>query len=219
VPADAVIPLPDGVDLRQVAGIGVAGITARSSLHTLARVGAEDRVLVLGASGGVGAVAVQLARATGATVWGQTTQAAKEAAITAGGAARAVVADAAGLVEAVSELKPTVILDGLGGAFTTAAVEALEPHGRLVIYGTSSDVQSTLNLRVLYRKGAAVLGYAGLLLSEDERRSILAALVDQIAAGQLNVPVEVVPLDQADACHQRILGRDVTGKLILDTRA
>jgi NADPH2:quinone reductase len=219
VPSDTAIPLPDGVDLRQAAGIGVAGVTAWSSLHSLAHVGADDRVLVLGASGGVGALAVQLARAAGATVWGQTTQAAKEPMITGNGAVRAVVTDAAGLVDAVSDLAPTVVLDGLGGAFTNAAVEALAPHGRLVIYGTSSDVMATLNLRVLYRKGAAILGYAGLLVPGGERRSILASLVDQIAAGQLQVPVEVVPLDEADACHQRILGQGVTGKLILDTRA
>ena len=55
VPADAVVALPAGADLAQVAGIGVAGTTAYLSLHDRAHVTSNDRVLVLGASGGVGA--------------------------------------------------------------------------------------------------------------------------------------------------------------------
>ena len=158
--------VPEGVDLAQPAGIGVAGVTAWETLHARAELAADDRVLVLGASGGVGSIAVQLADGTGAVVWGQTTQADKMAAIEEGGADRVVVvADAGGLVDAVAELEPTVILDGLGGAYTAASVEALVPLGRLVVYGTSAD-QSTLNLRVLYRKGS-LLGYGGLVVAEE----------------------------------------------------
>jgi len=219
VPEAAVDELPDGVDLRQAAGIGVAGVTAWSSLHDRAQVQPEDRVLVLGASGGVGSLAVQLARAAGARVWGQTTSADKAAVVEAFGAERAVVADADQLVAAVAELEPTVILDGLGGAFTAAAVHALAPLGRIAIYGTSSDEVSSVPLRILYRKGATILGYAGLVLSDERRRSILAGLLDQVAAGTLQVAVEVVPLAAAADCHRRILDREVTGKLILDTQA
>jgi NADPH2:quinone reductase len=219
VPEAAVDELPDGVDLRQAAGIGVAGVTAWSSLHDRAQVQPEDRVLVLGASGGVGSLAVQLARAAGARVWGQTTSADKAAVVEAFGAERAVVADADQLVAAVAELEPTVILDGLGGAFTAAAVHALAPLGRIAIYGTSSDEVSSVPLRILYRKGATILGYAGLVLSDERRRSILAGLLDQVAAGTLHVAVEVVPLAAAADCHRRILDREVTGKLILDTQA
>ena len=164
-------------------------------------------------------MAVQLAHAAGAVVWGQTTQDEKTAAIEEGGADRVVVTDADGLVGAVAELEPTVILDGLGGAYTAASVEAVAPLGRLVVYGTSADVESTLNLRVLYRKAVSLLGYGGLVVADDERRRVLADLLAQVAAGALRVPVELVPLDQAADCHRRILERALTGKLVLDLSA
>ena len=77
VPAAAVHKVRADLDLAQVAGIGVAGGTAWEAVHNKAHVGPHDRVLVLGASGGVGSMAVQLAKACGATVWGQTTNKAK----------------------------------------------------------------------------------------------------------------------------------------------
>jgi NADPH:quinone reductase len=73
VPAACAVPLPEHTDLAQASALGVAGITAWQCIHRKGRVTAEDRVLVLGASGGVGIVTVQIAKATGATVWGQTT--------------------------------------------------------------------------------------------------------------------------------------------------
>ena len=219
VPAGAVMELAADADLAQAAGIGVAGVTAWNCLHTRAGLRSDDRVLVLGASGGVGSMAVQLAHAAGAVVWGQTTHADKAAAIEAGGADRVVVTDADGLVTAVAELEPTVILDGLGGAYTAASVEAVAPLGRLVVFGTSADADSTLNLRVLYRKAVSLLGYGGLVVADDERRRVLADLLAQIAAGALRVPVELVPLDQAADTHRRILERGLTGKLVLDLRA
>jgi NADPH2:quinone reductase len=219
VPALAVMELAIDTDLAQAAGIGVAGVTAWNALHSRAGLRDDDRVLVLGACGGVGSIAVQLAHAAGAVVWGQTTQAEKVAGIEEGGADRVVVTDADGLVAAVAELEPTVVLDGLGGAYSAASVEALAPLGRLVVYGTSADVESTLNLRVLYRKAVSLLGYGGLVLADDERRRVLTDLLAQVAAGTLRVPVELVPLDQAAEAHRRVLERDVTGKLVLDTRA
>jgi NADPH2:quinone reductase len=219
VPRAALTEVPEGVDLAQLAGVGVAGVTAWASLHDRAQLGPDDRVLVLGASGGVGSLAVPLAQGSAATVWGQTTQAAKVAVVEAAGADRVVVADADDLAAAVADLEPTVIMDGVGGAFTAAAVDVLAPDGRIVVYGTSADQVASLNLRVLYRKNGSILGYGGMVLSEDKRRSILAGLVAMVADGSLTVPVELVPLADAGRCHQRILDRDVTGKLVLDTHA
>ena len=219
VPRAAITEVPEGVDLAQLAGLGVAGVTAWASLYDRAQLGPDDRVLVLGASGGVGSLAVPLAQGTAATVWGQTTQAAKIAVIEAAGADRVIVADAGELAAAVAELQPTVIMDGVGGAFTAAAVDVLAPNGRIVVYGTSADQVASLNLRVLYRKNGSILGYGGMVLAEEQRRSILAGLVAMVADGSLTVPVELVPLADAGRCHQRILSRDVTGKLVLDTHA
>ena len=103
-PADAVVTLPAGTDPATVAGLGVAGVTAWNCVHTLGACTADDRVLVLGASGGVGSLAVQIAVASGATVWGQTSSASKVAAVESLGASRVVVTDADGLAAATDEL-------------------------------------------------------------------------------------------------------------------
>lgn len=220
VPTSSVTPLPHGTDLQQVAGLGVAGATAWHAVHTKSAVTADDRVLVLGASGGVGAMAVQLARATGARVVGQTTSEAKVAGILAGGAERAIVADAANLTAAIGDFRPTVVFDPLGGAFTGAAVEALEPFGRLCVYGTSVDEIVTFNLRSLYRKGITLTGYTGLRETSAQQADLLATLIADIAAGRLTVPIDaVLPLGSAAEAHQRILDRKVEGKLLLDCRA
>lgn len=219
VPSAAVVPLPAGADLAQVAGIGVAGTTAYLSLHDRARVQSNDRVLVLGASGGVGAMAVRLAKAAGATVWGQTGSAAKVEGITAGGADQVVVADAEGLAAATADFAPTVVLDGLGGRYVDAAVAAMSPGGRYVTYGTSADTSVTFDMRQFYRKGLSLLGYSGLILGPGGDRDALAALFALVEQGRLQVPIgDVLGLADVGEAHRRILDRQVEGKLLIDCR-
>ena len=220
VPEDWLLPLADGLDLAQVAAMPVAGITAWQALHGRAHVEADDRVLVLGASGGVGALAIQLAKAAGATVWGQTGSPGKVEGITASGADNVVVTGADGLEVAVEAYQPTVILDALGGPFTDAAIGAIANKGRLVVYGTSNSEQVSINLRRLYRKGVNLLGYAGLVDTAEEQRTALNTLLSMMAAGTLRVPVgDLLPLSDAAAAHARILDRGVEGKIVLDCRA
>lgn len=220
VPDGWLLPVDESLDLAQVAAMPVAGITAWQSLHGRAHVTADDRVLVLGASGGVGAVAVQLAKAVGATVWGQTGSAAKVDGITANGADSVIVTGADGLEAAAGAYQPTVILDSLGGPYTDAAIAAIANTGRLVVYGTSNDERVTINLRRLYRKAVSLLGYSGLVETVEEQRDVMATLMSMMAAGTLRVPVgDVLPLAQAADAHARILGRGVEGKIVLNCRS
>lgn len=216
-PADAVMTLPAGTDPAAAAGLGVAGLTAWNCIHTVGACTAQDRVLVLGASGGVGSLAVQLAAATGATVWGQTTSASKVTSVEALGASRVVVSDADGLAALTAELAPTLAIDGLGGSFTRAAVEALQTGGRLVLFGVSAGDDIALSGRGVYRKGLSLLGYTGLLEDADRQAALLTKMLELVRAGNLRVPVELIPLAEADAAFRRILNRDVHGKLVLDT--
>ena len=150
--------------------MGVAGTTAWRVVHEYAQVGRDDRVLVLGAGGGVGSLLVPLARNTGATVWGQVGDPGKRDFVRARGAAEVVLADAAGLAAAVTELAPTVVLDPLGDGFFAAAIEALEQGGRLVSFGTSAGPEVTFNAQRLYRKGLAVRGYNSLGIAPGPSR-------------------------------------------------
>jgi NADPH:quinone reductase len=220
VPDGWLLPIPDGLDLGQVAAMPVAGITAWMSLHGRAQIGALDRVLILGASGGVGAVAIQLAKTVGATVWGQTGSPGKVDGITANGADNVIVTGADGIEAAVASFEPTVILDSLGGPYTDAAIASIANKGRLVVFGTSSNEQVSINLRRLYRKGVSLLGYAGMVDTPEEQRTAMDTLMAMMAAGSLHIPVsDVLPLAGAAEAHARILDRRVEGKILLDCQS
>jgi NADPH:quinone reductase len=217
VPRAAVVEVPDGVAAQHAAAMGIAGLTALNCVRTLARVTAEDRVLVLGASGGVGSMIVSLAHSAGATVWGQTGSEAKLSAITAEGADRALVGGPEALSAALSDLAPTVVFDVLGDGYVAAAVEAMAPRGRIVSLGVSAGAEVTLNMRVLYRKMLTLLGYGGTILTPEERRPGLQAALEAVRAGEMTVRVDsVLPLDDVNEAFQRLIDRRVEGKLLLD---
>lgn len=216
VPQGAVIDLPDGVQTRDAAAMGVAGLTAYKTVRELGQVGREDRVLVLGASGGVGSMIVSLAHAAGATVWGQTGSSEKAEGIIAQGADQAIVAGPDELAEAIGALEPTVVFDPLGDGFVAPALEALSARGKLVSFGTSASPEVQLNMQTLYRKMVSVLGYGGMQLGRDERRVGLEQALTALRAGDIRVVVdEVLPLDQINQAFQRIVERKVRGKLLL----
>ena len=218
VPRAALVDVPEGVDLKTAAAMGVAGVTAWRTVHELARISADDTVLVLGASGGVGSIIVSAAHAAGATVIGQTGQQDNSGWITERGADDVIVTDAGGLADAAARFRPTAVFDGLGDGFTGAAIEALQPHGRLVIFGASAGPEGQVPLQSLYSKGLRVLGYAGLLESDEAMSSAIEKALRALAAGELSVPVDAaLPLDQVGQAFERIRDRKVLGKLVLDT--
>jgi NADPH2:quinone reductase len=217
VPRAAVVALPDGVHTREAAAVGIAGLTALNCARELAQVTAADRVLVLGASGGVGSMLVSLVHAAGATVWGQTGSADKAAAITAQGADRVLVAGPEQLAEALIALAPTVVFDPLGGGFIAPYVESIEPRGRIVSLGTSAGAEVTFNLQTLYRKMVTLYGYGGMQLDRAHRRAGLEATLRAIRDRELRIVIDsVLPLDQVNEAFTRLTDRGVSGKLLLD---
>jgi NADPH:quinone reductase len=217
VPRPAVIELPKGVEPRAAAAMGIAGLTALNCVRGLAAVTAEDRVVVLGASGGVGSMIVSLARAAGATVWGQTGSAAKAAAITEDGADRVLVGGPEGIAGDIARFEPTVAFDPLGDGFVAPLVAAMSPRGRIVSFGVSAGPEVTFNIQLLYRKALSLLGYGGIILTRDERRPGLQAALEAVAAGELKVRVDsVLALDDVNEAFQRLTERRVQGKLLLD---
>lgn len=217
VPEQALTPLPDGVSSREAAAMGIAGLTALNVVRDLAKVTADDRVLVLGAAGGVGSMIVSLAHAAGATVWGQTGSSEKTAGITEQGAERAIVAGPDELSEQLSELEPTVAFDPLGDGFVAPILEAMAPRGRIVSLGTSAGPEVAFNMQVLYRKMISLLGYGGMQLRREERRPGLEAALRALADGSIRVRIdEVVALDDVNDAFARLRERRVQGKLLLD---
>jgi NADPH2:quinone reductase len=216
-PTTALVDVPHGVDLREAAAVGVAGVTAWRVVHDLARVDPSDRGLVLGAGGGVGSSVVSAVHAAGATVWGQTSDPGRRDWIVARGADEVVVSDAPGLAAAVAVLEPTVVFDALGDGFSGAAVDALAPRGRLVLYGTSADPRGELPLQQLYRKGLTVIGYGGLTEPPEVLRDATHRTLAAMAAGAMTVTVDsAIPLTDVNEALTRLAERRVRGKLVLE---
>jgi NADPH2:quinone reductase len=216
VEREKVIPLEAGVDLHAAAGLGVVGVTAYKTVVEVGEVTSSDRVLVLGAAGGVGLAIVSLALAAGARVLGQAGSEGKAVAVRAFGA-EAIVADAESLAAKVGDFQPTIVFDPLGGGFTTAALSVLAPRGRYVIFGTSAGSQSQIALQPIYRGSQRILGYGGLGLPPQERHEGAKDAAAALDGGRMRIHVgRVMALSEIAGLFDALTDRSLAGKLVID---
>ena len=215
MPETSVHELPAGADPRAVATVGVAGKTAWRAIHQLAEVTPQDVVLVLGASGGVGAFAAQLARAAGAAVLAHTGAADKADRIEGLGSEVVVGADPAAVTDAVREHGVSVVLDPLGGDYVSSLLPVLAPSARVVTYGVLAGRTTSLDLGVLYGRGVRVQGTSGGTTPPDEGAAALAGALDAVVSGAVRVEHEVLPLEDGPVAFDRLAERSVVGKLLL----
>jgi NADPH:quinone reductase-like Zn-dependent oxidoreductase len=185
VPADAVTAVPAGVDAPQAAVIGLAGVAAHDALQAL-NIQAGETVLISGATGGVGSIAVQLAAAAGATVIG-TAQPGQED-------------------QYVRDLGAAHTVDYTGD--TAAAVRAIAPQGLDKVLHAAGDAAA---LGATLKVGGTLASTRGASAEEVGRQDVtvapimaaatadkLATLLDQAAKGQIRVNVETaIPLERA----------------------
>jgi NADPH:quinone reductase len=205
------IQLPDGTDHALAASLGVAGLTGWLAVEWRAHVREGERVLVLGATGVVGLVAVQAARILGAgrIVAAGRDEAALEQARAAG--AHAVVplgdaADAAGLADAFREAAGgpiDVTIDPLWGVPARAAVEAGAFSGRLVQVGQSAGPESTLRSGAIRGKSFAIVGFTLGHVPQDKTAAAYRRLIELATSGELVVERETLPLDWAAEAWRR----------------
>lgn len=220
VPADAMIDLPDGTDPVQAATIPVAGRTAWRLTKDYGAVEPGQALVVLGASGGVGSLVIQLAKRDGARVVAQTSNPEKIDWLREQGADEVLVGSAADVAPRLREIAPRVVLDPLGGDYTAVGLAALALHGRHVLYGTSASPTGLIDLRDLYRKGARLVSYSGLTEPHAEAQDAIRSVLAELAAGRLRVPIDAtLSLDRGAEAHRRILERTVRGKLVLEAAA
>jgi len=212
----AVAALPDAVSDAQAATLPVAGLTA---LHALRQGGLllGRKVLIDGASGGVGHLACQLAAAAGALVWGQVRRPEYAASIAEACGDRIVVSR--DLAAATAHGPFWLVVDSLGGPALAAALSMLQPNGTVVTLGVSDAATAAFESREFFGTGGARL--YGLTLFHElmsvERGSIgLALLADLIAAGRLKPQIAVEePWSEIGTVARRLIDREFAGKAVL----
>jgi NADPH:quinone reductase len=226
-PEATVYPIPDGLDEGAALALLIQGLTAWHLLRTCGRVAPGESVVVISGAGGVGSLAVQLAKPFGAGRVIATASSEEKRALTLElGADVAVdpsVDDLTGaVVEANGGGRVDVVLEMSGGRVFDQCAEALAPFGRIVAYGIASREQNTLETGRLMRKSRTVVGFwlVHCLGRRDMVEEPLADLFDRAARGELKPRVGATyPLSEVRRAHEDMQGRRTSGKLLLDPRA
>jgi NADPH:quinone reductase len=224
-------PLPDEVDDLAALGLVVQGMTAWHLLRTSARMENGESVVVVSGAGGVGSLAVQLARIWGAGRVIATASSAekRQLAEELGANATVDVSDADAdtvrqrLVEANDGQPVDIVLEMTGGAVFDGALAALAPFGRLVTYGLASRRAPTpVRATALMASSRAVIGFW--LVHAARRRHGLGPAMEELLALAGSGGLRVLhgghyPLAEAARAHEDLRSRRTTGKLVLDVRA
>ncbi|GAC1449908.1 MAG: NAD(P)H-quinone oxidoreductase [Pseudarthrobacter sp.] len=225
VPAEQVLRIPDGVDLVTAASLPEVAATVYSNLIMTAQLQAGETVLIHGATGGIGTMAIQLAKAFGAKV-----------AATAGTAEKVSTAKAFLGADIAINYKEEefpdslrrqnggkgadVILDVVGAKYLAQNVDALADYGRLVVIGLLGGVRAELDLGQLLRKRAAVVATALRPRPVEEKGAIMNAVRESvwplIVDGRIRPLVaKTFPLDQVSEAHRYFDSGDHVGKILL----
>ncbi|MFL5853623.1 MAG: zinc-binding alcohol dehydrogenase family protein [Solirubrobacterales bacterium] len=221
-----VFPIPDGVSDGEALALVLQGATAWHLLRTSAHLAEGESVVVHAGAGGVGTLAVQLARRWGAgTIIATASSEEKRALAVELGADAAIDGSPDGLKDRIQEAaggKVDVVLEMVGGPTFDASLAALAPFGRLVAYGMASREQPTpVEPGALMARSRAVVGFwlAHCIGRPEMLRGAVSELLALVAAGELRAIVGgTYPLSEARRAHEDIRGRRTTGKLVLDPR-
>jgi NADPH2:quinone reductase len=223
----ATFEVPDQVDEGQALALVLQGTTAWHLLRTSAKLAPGESVVVHAAAGGVGSLAVQLAKRLGAgRVIALASSEEKRALARRLGADAAVDSRAEDLAAQILDAnggEPVdVVLEMAGGATFDACLEALAPFGRLVTFGLATRQPNSVRNADLMRTSRAVVGFwlVHLFRRPDELRSGIAELLGAVAAGELEVVIGgTYPLSAARRALEDIAARRTEGKLLLDPAA
>ena len=206
---DALFDIPDGLSDDLAVALGIAGLAAWLPLAWRAKVQEGETVLVLGATGVVGTIAVQAAKLLGA---GRVVAAGRDAdglrkATERGADAVVDLSDTddptAAYREASGGEGPDVVIDPLWGEPGLAAIRALAPFGRHVQIGNSADPQLTLAAPPFRNNMSTVMGYTNFRVPLADQAEAYAAMAAHAAEGRIVVDVERMPLAEVATAWER----------------
>jgi NADPH:quinone reductase len=221
------VPLPDGLEEETALAMLIQGATAWHLLRTAGRLAEGESVVVHGAAGGTGSLAVQLARSFGAgrVIATASSEDKRDLALELG-AHVAIDGDAEGLTQRLLDAnggEPVdVVLEMAGGAVFDASLEALGTFGRMVAYGIATKEQNSVRTGRLLKRSQTVTGIwiNHVMQRPALYREALEDLFARAARGDLRVVVGATyPLSEARRAQEDLAGRRTRGKLLLDPSA
>jgi putative PIG3 family NAD(P)H quinone oxidoreductase len=224
VPAGQLLPVPDGVSLRDAAALPEVVSTVWSNVFLTASLQTGQTLLVHGGSSGIGTMAIQLAREVGAHVAVTAGSAAKLEACRELGAEILVNYREQDFVEVLREhtggAGADVILDNMGAKYLARNVDALATGGRLVVIGLQGGTRAEVDLGVLMRKRAAVIATSLRARPAAEKATIVAAVREHvwplIESGRVRPIVHgTYPLAAAADAHRELEASSHIGKVLL----
>ncbi len=215
VPAQNLHPLPAGYTLVEAAAAPLVFMTAWRMLVSKANIQPGERVLVVGAGGGVATASIQIAQLLGATVYASTGGPEKVRRARALGADAAIDYRAEDVAAAVARLTAgqgvDVVCDSVGAATWQTSLRCLGKGGRYVTCGATTAPLTELDLRLLWRKQVSLHGST--MANDREFRAVMGLL----AAGKLRPVVDrVFPLRDASAAETYLEAASQFGKVVLE---
>ncbi|NDF93163.1 MAG: NADPH:quinone oxidoreductase family protein [Actinobacteria bacterium] len=219
-----VIPLPDQISDGQALAMMVQGSTAHLILKKMGQIRAGESVVIHAGAGGVGSVAIQLAKLWGAFVIAVTSSDEKKKLCMELGAD--VVVDAnepdltAALIKANNGKGVDLILEMVGGTTFDQSLDALAAFGRLVVYGMASrSAPKAIHPGALMPKSQSVIGFwlVNALADKELMAEVFMDLFGMIISGKLKPVIgSTYPLSKAADAHRDMLARKTVGKIVLD---
>jgi NADPH2:quinone reductase len=222
LPADTVVPLPDAVSYEVAATAAESYATVLFALTRRTTLRPGEWVLVLGAGGGIGLAAVDVAASLGARVIAAASSQAKRAAAVSAGAQAAVDYQAEDLRARVREITGAgadLVVDPVGDRFAEPALRSLRGSGRYLVIGFAGGSIPRLPLNRVLLENRSVIGVDWGAWSRQDpagNQALIAGLLTHVAAGALNpIAPATYPLERAAEALDTLARRHVTGKLAL----
>ena len=222
-PAALCMPLPDGFGFVDAAAFIMIYATSHHALVDRAQLKAGETVLVLGAAGGVGTSAIQIAKALGARVIAAASTDEKCALCKSIGADETINYAVQDLREAVKLLTggkgPDVIYDPVGGAMAEPAFRSIAWRGRYLVVGFAGGAIPSLPLNLTLLKGASIVGvfWGGFAKNEPAANArAMAELAQWYGQGKIRPVIDsTLPMAELKAAYARMGSRSVMGKLVM----
>jgi NADPH:quinone reductase len=222
MPADVLIPLPDGVSDRSASTLMMKGMTVQYLFRQVCPLQGGETILFHAAAGGVGLIACQWARALGVTMIGAVSTDEKAEIARTNGCAHTIITSREDIATRVREITDgkgvPVVYDSVGKDTLQASLDSLQPRGVLVSNGTSSGpvVIDSMQLAVkgsLWLTRPAMVHYA---TPRSHMLQMAAELFDLVLAGKISSePSIILPLEEAAEAHRLLEARKTTGATVL----